>query len=53
MSNNQEWLQKRLAEYEEKAKAASESGDYSQFQKWSFEAENIKTLIKMNEGVIE
>ncbi len=51
--NNQEFLQKRLAEYEEKAKHASETGDYAQFQKWDFEASNIKALIKMNEGVIE
>jgi hypothetical protein len=53
MSNNQEWLQKRLAECEAKAKAASDEGDYAQFQKWDFEANNIKALIKMNEGVIE
>lgn len=51
--SNQEFLETRLAEYEAKAKAASDEGDYAQFQKWSFEAENIKTLIKMNEGVIK
>jgi hypothetical protein len=46
--NNQEFLQKRLAEYETKAKKASEQGDYPQFQKWDFEANNIKAMIKMN-----
>lgn len=51
--NNQEFLRERLVEYEKKAKQASEAGDYAQFQKWDFEANNIKALIKMNEGVIE
>jgi hypothetical protein len=48
--NNKEFLQKRLVEYETKAKQASEQGDYPQFQKWDLESNNIKKLIKMNEA---
>jgi hypothetical protein len=48
--SNKEFLKKRLAEYEEKAKQASEQGDYAQFQKCDFEANNIKKLIKMDEA---
>jgi hypothetical protein len=46
--SNKEFLQNRLAEYEEKAKQASEQGDYAQFQKWGLEVNNMKIMIKMN-----
>ena len=46
--SNKEFLQKRLAEYETKAKQASEQGDYTQFKKWDFEVNNMKIMIKMN-----
>jgi hypothetical protein len=48
--SNKEFLQTRLTEYEEKAKQASEQGDYAQFQKWDFEINNMKIMIKMNEA---
>lgn len=51
--SNKDFLEKRLAEYETKAEQARTDGNYPEFQKWEFEANNIKTLIKMGDEVTE
>lgn len=48
MNTNNEFLEKRLAEYTAKMEAARNAGEYAEFQKWEFEVKNINTMIKLN-----
>ena len=48
--NNKEFQQSKLEEYTANMETARESGDYAAFQKWKFEVNNMKTMIKMYEA---